>query len=205
MMLGLAVWTWLGVPALVGGVLMVIWRLSSVRDRGRRRAPGRAATRTDRTEPSALRADVAELLTRLEQVSARVDAQAAGRLAQLERALSVADERVARLEATLAAVESWRHGRVTAARGALAAESRSDERRVSRSDLVRSQPAAGAIAPPEATGVAVPADPRAAEDDARFLAVYDLADQGMPMAAIGRQVGLPAGEVELILSLRSLR
>ncbi|MCG3129142.1 MAG: hypothetical protein CHACPFDD_04052 [Phycisphaerae bacterium] len=257
MMLALALWTWLGAPALLLAVLLLAWRLSPLRDSAPRPASRRSATiRDDQADSRALRDDVSELLARLEHTFARAESQAARRLAQLEQALRDADERVDRLEAALAAVESWRHGRVEAARAGLAADRAGDDGAAKPPG--RSRRAAESISalrvdrklavPPEttpaesgtATGstsadgdpalhvadnadhprladfapdprpAAEAVDPRATDacrvaDDGRYQDVYDLADRGTPPGAIGRQLALPVGEVELILSLRPLR
>ena len=42
----------------------------------------------------------------------------------------------------------------------------------------------------------------AAADDPRYRSIYALADQGLSRDVIARRVGTPAGEVDLILSLR---
>lgn len=50
-----------------------------------------------------------------------------------------------------------------------------------------------------------PDEPAPDVEDDRHATVYRLADRGLPAADIAQQVGVPTGEVELILSLRRAR
>jgi hypothetical protein len=130
-----------------------------------------------------LRESMDELLLQLEEVSRRVGAQVDTKFAKLETVIRDADERIARLEGVLG-----------------------------RSGDTRPQPRAPGSAKREgagetpAGGTDTPAAPNPAEPpDPRFQRVYELIDAGSSPIKAAEQLGLPLGEVELILDLRDLR
>lgn len=117
-----------------------------------------------------------ELLIQLEEMARRINAQVDTKFAKLDRVVMDADERLARLEAALSRADRL------AAVGSTSGQSESSD--------------AGAQAAPA----------RAEHPtDTRHAGVYDLADAGKSPVEIAERLGMPLGEVEVILNLRNFR
>ena len=117
-----------------------------------------------------------ELLIQLEEMARRINAQVDTKFAKLDRVVMDADERLAKLEAALGRADR------------LAIESS----------------ASGGC---ESSGADAQAAPVLADHptDTRHAGVYDLADAGKPPLEIAERLGMPLGEVEVILNLRNFR
>ncbi|MFQ5804893.1 MAG: hypothetical protein ACE5I3_00420 [Phycisphaerae bacterium] len=130
-----------------------------------------------------LRESMDQLLVELEEVSRRVGAQVDTKFAKLDAVIRDADDRIARLEQMLG-----RHGTEPSQPAAPA------------------KPAAQAALEGGAKDEPPPAkcpDPEPA--DPRFRRVYELVDAGASPIKAAEELGMPLGEVELILNLRRLR
>jgi len=154
-------------------------RGSSQRDLGREQL---ARVREQRD----LRRSMDELLLELEELSRRVGAQVDTKFAKLETVIRDADDRISRLEHALGKLKSTsRQPDATAADNNPARGGGGSARR----------PAPVAASEVKQTA---PADPRSQR-------IYDLVDAGASPLQAAEEVGLPLGEVELILNLRKLR
>lgn len=141
-----------------------------------------------------------ELLTQLEEVSRRINAQAETQLAKLTAAIAAADARLARLERPLTTRSAARvvaaAGRATPPPAPLAPPP------VAAPDAL-GQPeseSSAAESPP-----APPPQPPASSSesrDARRQRIYELADTGTTPITIADTLQVPLGEVELVLNLR---
>lgn len=127
-----------------------------------------------------LRDSMGELLLELEEVSRRVAAQIETRYAKLEAVIRDADHRIARLEQLVGrrpneATKPESEPRASAGGRSLARE---NENRGSQPDE---------------------------SSDPRLRRVYELVDAGATPIKAAEQLGMPLGEVELILNLRNFR
>jgi hypothetical protein len=131
-----------------------------------------------------------ELLVQLEEVSRNVGAQVETRFAKLEKVISDADDRIARLEHMLG------HSSTEASRPRANTPSTPARppARLPRRDDAGAAPERG----PDTSPPVKPIDPR-------FQRVYDLVDAGASPIKAAQQLNMPLGEVELILNLRDLR
>lgn len=120
------------------------------------------------------------LLVELEQMARQMNAQLDTRAARMEELIRQADERLAELRSELA-----RQGVAPPPATAVPP---------ARPDDIREEA--------EAEDSGEPPPPPPIPIDPRHAAVYRLADQGRTSSEIAREVGQPAGEVELILALR---
>jgi hypothetical protein len=161
------------------------FRASTQRDLGREQL---ARIREQR----GLRQSMDELLLQLEDVSRRVGAQVDTKFAKLETVIRDADERIDRLERIL--------GRPATGNGSPdAARDQPDAK--PRQAAPPAQPthqAGGRASASRKLPATEPTDPRVAR-------VYELVDAGATPIKAAEQLGLPLGEVELILNLRKLR
>jgi hypothetical protein len=125
---------------------------------------------------------MSDLLVELEKMARQMNAQLDTRAARIEELIRQADERLAMLNEALGK-EGGRSPR----------------------DYPRDESSGGAeleAVKDEAMEVEEPPPPAPIPIDPRHAAVYRLADQGHTAGEIAREVGQPAGEVELILALR---
>lgn len=141
-----------------------------------------------------------ELLVELEKMSRQMNAQLDTRAAKLEELIRQADERLEALRQAGLGGEAGTRAIERELRSALRIEPREE---FGPDDAVDVGGAGGVGANSEGGrgggggggGAPIPIDPRHAM-------VYRLADQGRSAGEIAREVGQPAGEVELILALR---
>lgn len=143
-----------------------------------------------------------ELLVELEKMARQMNAQLDTRSAKLEELIRQADERIAELRRLGGedAAEQLRH--TLAGMRATPSGPKTPPTRIPPS-------AVGLDPDADLEGDFVQADfpdvdtgPAPIPIDPRHAAVYRLADQGRTLPEIAREVGQPAGEVELILALR---
>ncbi len=131
-----------------------------------------------------LRHSMDELLVQLEEASRRVGAQIDTKFAKLETVIRDADDRLGRLEHVLGRLDN-RPSRPPAPAGS--APRTAQEGCSQSSDPVPS------------------GHPPAERADPRFRRVYELVDAGASPIKAAEQLGMPLGEVELILNLRKLQ
>ena len=133
-----------------------------------------------------------DLLVQLEELARRIGADVDTRYAKLEAVIRDADDRIKRLE-TLAsrlgvAVEEAGPGEPAAVEGAGQAGGGGGCKPVPQDE-------GGDGGGPRKSPMA---------DDPRFRAIYELIDGGATPIAAAEKLGLPLGEVELILDLRKM-
>lgn len=151
---------------------------------------------------SQLRGSMEELLLRLEEVSRRTNAQLDTKFARLEAVVRDADDRIGRLERLVAAA-GVAANRAAAEEGNLAsapptADSGGDA--AGAGDPGRGS--APAVRPSEHRGQPVPAREADSRVPADVRRIRELADGGLTPIKIAERLGLPLGEVELVLNLR---
>lgn len=160
------------------------FRSSTQRDQGREQL---ARVRDQRR----LHQSMDELLVQLEDASRRIGAQLDTKFAKLETAIRDADDRITRLRGVLQQPDDVQpHPPLTSAKGsrsvpagASSTKSGGDAESQSRSDQEADEGSA----------------------DPRFQRIYDLVDAGATPIRAAEELGMPLGEVELILNLRKLR
>jgi len=128
-----------------------------------------------------------DLLVQLEDASRRIGAQLDTKFAKLEAVIRDADERIARLEGILGRREAKETPRTTPPEQRVASQTGPAPRESSR---------AGTPGEFERGG---------SGGDSRCQRVYELLDAGVAPIRVAEQLGLPLGEVELIMKLRDLR
>jgi hypothetical protein len=138
-----------------------------------------------------LRQSMDELLVQLEEASRRVGAQIDTKFAKLETVIQDADDRLARLEHVL--------GRLGGEKAASRASA--GGRSTRPASITRTPPTSGA----EKVARNSPGRSPGEAPDPSFERVYELIDAGASPLKTAEQLGLPLGEVELILNLRKLR
>ena len=168
-----------------------------------------------------VREDMERIFVQISELSRELNAQMDTRFAKLEHAIAQADERIATLESLLRRAAGVQAVDVIvddrpAGQPAARAPAQASDARISREAGTRrtGKKAAGsekAEAKQDATAAAkepasaqqqlTPPDP----GELRYSRIYELADQGLPIVEIARQVGQTTGEVELILNLRKTR
>lgn len=173
-----------GLIILAAALGLTFFSLSLTRRAQRRAAASRHESRTQSDslrEQSRLHSSMDGLLLQLEDISRRINAQIDTKFVKLETVVRDADDRIARLEGLLSG---------NAPTGPTA-------------------PAPGPQ-PAEGTGVAdfssaepAPSGQRSPND--RSQRIYELADGGMTPIKIAEALGLPMGEIELVLNLRSFQ
>ncbi len=141
--------------------------------------------------------DLADVMMQLQNVAREINAQLDAKFIRLERSIRDADERIARLERSPGTADRKGSLDVTVADEAVTRSETQVAAPPDRRDSAVPSPAASA--PPEAKSTA-----RRAGRPGRSE-VFALADEGKTALEIAEGVGLPAGEVELILSLRRTR
>lgn len=141
-----------------------------------------------------LRGSVDELLVQLEDVARRVGAEVETRFAKLEAVIRDADSRIAALRNLSENADVSQVAAPSAPACPPAATPRRPETRTTRAT------------PPTASETPKRGNQRvgSADGDPRFKQVYELADSGAPPIKVAEQLGLPLGEVELILNLRRI-
>lgn len=208
-----------GLMLFAGVLALTFFSLSLVRRARKRMAQSRAEAREQFArlrEHSNLHGTMNDLLLQLEDFSRRINAQTDTKFAKLETVVRDADDRIARLESLLARLE-----RVPARRRASTPQVRpaaqnpardpdGRQRSLKSVDEVPTPPAKSPETPEPkparaaATGSdARPTPPPPA--DPRFQRIYTLADGGTAAIKIAEMIGMPLGEVEIILNLRRLQ
>ncbi len=124
-----------------------------------------------------------KLLIRLEEYSRDVNGQLDTKFVRLEQVIQDADVRISRLGAVIEEHDK----RLT--------------RLVQTRRRIRTRSEPDAEKAPDSSAVAPPSDGNSG--DPRYKNVYDLADAGSSSVDIAERLGMPAGEIELILNLRS--
>lgn len=168
-----------------------------------------------------VREDMERIFVQISELSRELNAQMDTRFAKLEQAIGQADERIATLESLLrraagvqsvdVIVDDRPAGPPCAQAPAQAAKAQTakkgEPRRTSKTAAgpdkpeARQDATAAANEPAFALQQPTPPDP----GELRYSRIYQLADQGLPIVEIARQVGQTTGEVELILNLRKSR
>jgi hypothetical protein len=161
--------------------------------------------------------DLEQIVVQITELARQLNAQMDTRFAKLDQVIGEADEKIAALEALLrqaagvrgvdVTVDDSTAGEATAPTdetpAAAAGKSRKTGKKGVKAEKApgRGDQPAGKTDGPPAKDPASPADP----DTLRYGRIYTLADQGLPVIEISRQVGQTAGEIELILNLRKSR
>jgi hypothetical protein len=178
-----------------------------------------------------VREDMERIFVQISDLSRQLNAQMDTRFAKLEQAIAEADEKIATLESLLrkaagiqgvdVTVDDSPTGRLPAqasnGQDANKVRSRKTGKGSPGAEQVEARPdtpaarttgGAGTVdtsgGAESAAGLktpALPPDP----GELRYGRIYQLADQGLPIVEIARQVGQTTGEVELILNLRKSR
>jgi len=173
------------------GIMVVLLRRRQFRSTSRRESTRDHIARV--RDEHKLHDAMGELLLELEEVSRRVGAQIETRYAKLEAVMRDADARIAHLE-QLRGARPAGAAHVVAEPGAPA--SGGTEPRASAGG--RSRAVDGGDGDPARSGPEEAADPR-------FRRVYELVDAGATPIKAAEELGMPLGEVELILNLRAFR
>ncbi|HOX07977.1 MAG TPA: hypothetical protein PK280_16385 [Planctomycetota bacterium] len=155
---------------------MVIILFFVMRLRRRTGPPARMSNSSDFEERMATRSDADRLAVDLEETARAVSALLDTKIRVLDRLIRDADERIARLEGSAGPASVRSQAPHTEAEGG-----------------GRSAPAAAAPPHPEP------------EILAHHRRIFELADQGLGVQEIAEKCGHPAGEVELVLSLRKIK
>ncbi len=172
---------------IVMGTLMMVILL---RRRQFPRSSGRELVREqiDRMNSRAqLHGTLDELLIQLEEASRRVGAEIDTKYARLEALLRDADLRIARLE------------QLGDARRTTPEPSEAEASAPVQDEPAQPTPPAGSESSSQAARE--PVAERFA-DDARFRRIFELVDGGASPIAVAERLGMPLGEVELIINLR---
>jgi hypothetical protein len=178
----------------------------------------RPATPPSESPYTAVPQDLTRWEVEMHDTARQLSGQLDGKLAALGHLIREADRVAARLEAALSATRSATPATTTTDACATAGLSSSApgatgglSASAGRPDgppgnQARALQAAGATEKPAETPAAgsPPATPRPPADR-RYEEIYLLADYGFDPAEIGRRVGMPVGEIQLILSLRAKR
>ena len=143
-----------------------------------------------------LRNSMDELLVELEEVSRRVGAEVDTRFAKLETVIRDADERIARLEKLLGQ-RSTRPPTTTPNPPPNPTPNPSPKRQ-------RGIPTTPPSRSPERQQRTI-GPVTTQTDDPRFARLYELIDGGATPVKAAEELGMPLGEVELILNLRKFR
>lgn len=162
----------------LGAICLVLLAVAALRRSQQGRATAREITRAQRAQvrdEREVERSMDDLLTQLEEISRRIDAQVDSGLARLEAAIRAADARIARLDE--ASPPPARHASANPA------------------DSPRP------VVPAAPQGECPPAIPSFSPDQRRRR-IYELADAGTSPLTIADKLHIPIGEVELILSLR---
>ena len=216
-----------GYATLLAVMGLVTISLTMLRNRYRRRPqitrPANPATpRSSLTLDTAARRSLEQTILQLEEAAREVNAQLDTKFVRLERVITHADQRIARLEALLrqagevAEERTFGAGGLTASEAAseaasgkanaptkapaqAAAEPRGTRAAANGDGAAPAPPIANPPAPPPARPRGpVPANPL----HARIAA---LAEQGKAAIEIAKAVKMPLGEVEVVLNLRKFR
>lgn len=163
-------------------------RRSRLAGDARDKARQKIARLSDKRE---IRDSMDKLLIRLEEYSREVNGQLDTKLVRLEQVIADADERIGSLQ-TVIDEHDRRLGRLVETRRRLRQTTRDADDASS----------AGVAERKETVAVSSSASTKAPADQ-RYKNVYDLADAGSSPIDIGEQLGMPAGEIELILNLRN--
>jgi hypothetical protein len=177
------------------GVLTVVY-VAVIRPmrKGKRKDPlGRSPAQLSLAQQRVVEREMTNLLVEYEEMLRRMSAQLDTRAAKLEILMKEADEKLQRLEKLVRTPDP------AAARDAgMAQASAATPTQEVATIAADSAVPEGTVEAIEAGGNAPPAG-----SDRRHADVYDLADRGQTPQQIAQQINRPAGEVELILALRS--
>ena len=135
-------------------------------------------------EEAEIRDSMDKLLIRLEEYSREVNGQLDTKFVRLEQVIQDADDRIGRLRSVIDEHDK-RLGRLV-----------ETQRRLRRGGGPVSRPTDSLKQAEAPVDDGKPADPR-------YKNVYDLADAGSSPSDIAERLGMPSGEIELILNLRS--
>ena len=185
---------------LIALVLMAVGLLRRAQSRG---VSARDVTREQRArlrEQRDVQQSMDELLTQLEEVSRRINAQAETQLAKLTAAIEAADARLARLERPLT-IRSAARAVATAGR-ATPPPAPLPPPPVAAPDAPGPPESAPSAAESPPTMTPQPPTPSSESRDARRQRIYELADAGTTPITIADTLQVPLGEVELVLNLR---
>ncbi len=161
-------------------MLIMIRRARRPAVTGREKARQQMSRLRDEAE---IRDSMDKLLIRLEEYSREVNGQLDTKFVRLEQVIQDADDRISRLGAVIEEHDK----RLT--------------HLVQTRRRIRTRSEPDAEKAPDSSAVAPSSD--ANSGDPRYKNVYDLADAGSSSVDIAERLGMPAGEIELILNLRS--
>jgi len=179
-----------GVGYALGALCLVLLSVGVWRYSWERRATAREVTREQRArlrDLDRIRKSMEELLQRLEESARQIDAQAEQRINALQALMREVDERIAQLRVVPTANPP--SGEVLAS-------------------SVASRPASVTLPPHQPVSPPAPASRSAlTETEAqdvlrRRQSICEWADAGTPRPRIAEMLGVPLGEVELVLNLR---
>ncbi len=211
-------------PPLVAGIVMImvaiVLGMITMQRRRSTRAPDLSSYVREQAsrvrQQEGVREDMERIFVQISELSRELNAQMDTRFAKLEQAIALADEKIASLESLLGRAAGVQGVDVTVGdspagqppvqapdgRSGNETGSRKAGKRAARAEKVEARPDAGAGREPAgAPQQHPPLDP----GELRYSRIYQLADQGLPIVEIARQVGQTTGEVELILNLRKSR
>jgi len=187
----------LALGAALGVVTVLRWQQFRLR-------PGREALRERKLrehDQRRLRQSLDDLLVELDEASRRVSALVDATLARLEARVRDADERIARLEHLLAQADPEQAAGAAQRDVGGEAGYSADFPAACGPGSPRPSEAGNGPASRTATGQTDPAAPAAP----RVQRVYELIDAGRKPIEVAAALGVPLGEVELILNLRRYR
>ena len=183
-----------------------------------RRSQHRSATTRDLTreqlarlrDQKDVRQSMDDLLTQLEEVSRRVNAQVETRFVKLETVIRDADDRIARLELLAPSAKAPQHVSGITSPAANDTESATKGSSDFQPGIAGVVSRATSSLPPSAANpvaesAAVPPASQPMSREERRRRIYELADAGTTPMTIADTLQVPLGEVELILSLRDFK
>ena len=163
------------VAMLLGGLVVIYLAVLRPMMRKRKDPLERPTARTGLAQQRAVERDMQHLLVEYEKMIRNMTAGLDTRAAKLETLIREADEKLAALRAANAAAVQGTNGSSPAPPAAFG-------------PLFSPASAEG--------GTSATSDPRVAE-------IYALADQGLSVRDVARRVGIPHGEIELMLNVRA--
>lgn len=165
-------------PALMlMGLSIVVILYLTFRKRRKSDPLGALPFRTSLQQQKALERDMQNVVVELSEMTRQMSAQLETRSAKLDLLIQEADQKIARLDAAIAAVES-------------------DTPK--RSTLIDMPSSAPTKTPMKSPGLRLVKD----DTEDRWAEVYALADQGFSTSQIASKLNRPEGEVDLILHIR---
>jgi len=179
-----------GVGYALGALCLVLLSVGVWRYSWERRATAREVTREQRArlrDLDRIRKSMEELLQRLEESARQIDAQAEQRINALQALMREVDERIAQLQAVRT---------VTSPGTAVSTSSPA-----SQPPLVTIPPHQP-VSPPAPASRSALTETEAQDVLRRRQSICEWADAGTPRPRIAEMLGVPLGEVELVLNLR---